>query len=138
MLHGKTRAIEVWRSHDLSIPVDLRRLVVELDLEVVLFPFKGRVNEMIVDGTIGLRPGLPRPWFRWLVAHAVGHFVLHVGSNFQLEPWQWVNRARDEMQAEEFAACLMGGPEGWRHSAQRLGIPDEKHPLVYSLTGPDV
>lgn len=137
MLHGKTRAVEVWRSHHLSIPVDLRRLVSEMDLEVVLFPFKGRVNEMIVDGTIGLSPGLTRPWFRWLVAHAVGHHVMHVGSTFGLEPWQWVSRARDELQAEEFAACLMGGPDGWSHSARWLGIPDEKYHLVHRLTGPD-
>ena len=60
-LHGKSRAIDVWRAHQLSVPVDLRRLVSELQLEVVLFPFKGRLNEMIVDGTIGLRPGLSRP-----------------------------------------------------------------------------
>lgn len=92
---------------------------------------------MIVDGTIGLRPGLPRPWFRWLVAHAVGHHVMHVGSAFGLEPWQWVSRARAERQAEEFAACLMGGPDGWNYSARSLGIPDEKYILVQRLTGPD-
>ncbi|MCI0887668.1 MAG: hypothetical protein J4N30_05625 [Chloroflexi bacterium] len=135
MLHGRARAIEVWRSHHLSIPVDLQRLVSDLELEIVLFPFKGRVNEMIVGETIGLRPGLPRPWFRWFVAHAVGHYVMHVGSTFELEPWQWVNRARDEWQAEEFAACLLGGPDGWSYSARRLGIPDEKYLLVQKLTG---
>ena len=125
----------MWHTHQLSVPVDLRRLVSELQLEVVLFPFKGRLNEMIVGGTIGLRPGLPRPWFRWLVAHAVGHHVMHVGSTFELQPWQWVSRARDEWQAEEFAAYLLGGPDGWSYSAKHLGIPDEKYPLVQRLTG---
>lgn len=133
-MHGKSRAIDVWHTHQLSVPVDLRRLVSELQLEVVLFPFKGRLSEMIVGGTIGLRPGLSRPWFRWLVAHAVGHHVIHVGSTFELQPWQWVSRARDEWQAEEFAAYLIGGSEGRSYSAKSLGIPDEKYLLVRRVT----
>ena len=133
-MHGRIRAIELWRDYGLRAPVDLRRLTRALGLRVVEFPFRGRVKEVIIDGVIGVRPGLSRAEFRWLVAHATGHHLLHVGTSFYLESWQWVNRAKAERQAEEFAACLLGGPEGWRFSAAELAIPEAKLPLVADLT----
>ena len=135
-MHGAGMAAELWRRHGLSVPVDLRRLAGELGLEVVYFPFRGRVREVIVDGIIGVQPGLDRRWFRWYVAHAIGHYVLHVGTSFYLESWQWANHAKAERQAEEFAAWLLGGPGGWRRSPAELGIPDDKLALVRSLTRP--
>ena len=106
-MYGKVKAAELWYQYRLSVPVDLRRLIEELGLEVIVFPFRGRIKEMVVDRCIGVRPGLPRPWFRWYVAHAIGHHLLHVGTSFYLESWQWVNHARAERQAEEFAAWLL-------------------------------
>jgi len=114
-------ALELWSRHTLSVPVDLRRLAPELDLEVVCFPFGGRIKEVIIGRTIGVQPGLPRPWFRWYVAHAIGHHMLHAGTSFYLQSWQWVNYAKAERQAEEFATWLTGGPEGWRRAASELG-----------------
>jgi hypothetical protein len=116
--------------------VDLRRLAAELGLEVVSFPFAGRIKEVIIRRTIGVQPGLPRPWFRWYVAHAMGHHLMHVGTSFYLASWQWVNHAKAERQAEEFAAWLVGGPDGWGCAISDLGIPAEKLPLVQSLTHP--
>ena len=115
----------MWHQNNLSVPVDLKRLVGELGLEVVVFPFKGRIKEAIVDGVVGVKPGLSRPWFRWYLAHAIGHHTLHVGTSFYLESWQWVNHAKTERQAEEFAAWLLGGPDGWRYEAYELAIPYE-------------
>ena len=122
----------------MTIPVDLRRLVRALGLEVITFPFRGRIKEMIIEGAIGVQPGLTRPWFRWYVAHAVGHHLLHVGTSFYLDCWQWVNHAKAERQAEEFAARLLGGPDGWRSSASELGIPNAKIPLLKSLGAPSL
>ena len=136
-MRARAMAAELWRRHDLSAPVDLRAVVDDLDLEVVTLPFAGRVKEVIVDGTIGVQPDLPRPWFRWYVAHAVGHHLMHVGAGFYLQSWQRVNHAKAERQAEEFAAWLTGGPEGWRGQASELGIPPEKLLLVRHLCGPD-
>jgi len=70
-LYGKSVALNLWQKHELSVPVDLRRLTTELGLDVVAFPFGGRVKEAIIDRTIGIQPGLLRPWFRWYVAHAI-------------------------------------------------------------------
>ncbi len=129
---GRTKAQELWELHGLSVPVDLRRLVTELDLEVVTFPFRGRIEEMIVERVIGVRPGLPRPWFRWYVSHAIGHHLMHAGTSLYLESWQWASRAKAERQAEEFAAHLLAGPSA-DASAWEMGIPAEKLPLVRGL-----
>ena len=84
-MYSKDKAAEIWHQYRLVLPVDLKRLVADLHLEVVTFPFRGRVKEMIVDGVIGVQPGLARPWFRWYVAHAIGHHLLHVDTSFYLE-----------------------------------------------------
>ena len=60
-MHGMLAAADLWRLYDLRIPVDLRQIVDDLGLEVVYFPFHGRVKEMIIDGVIGVQPGLTRP-----------------------------------------------------------------------------
>ena len=125
-MYGRLKAHELWERHRLEVPVDLRRLAAELSIEVIPFPFRGRVQEMIVDGVIGVRPDLPRPWFRWYVAHAIGHHLLHVGSSFHLESWQWASQAKAERQAEEFASALLLGPDGGGRTAGELGIPSEK------------
>ena len=135
-MRAREMALGLWRQHRLSVPVDLRRLADELGLEVVSFPFAGRVKEVIVGRTIGVQPGLSRPWFRWYVAHAVGHHTLHVGTGFYLQSWQWVNHTKAERQAEEFAAWLVAGADGWRRAAADLGIPADKLALVRNVTGP--
>ena len=129
-MHGMRAAADLWRRYDLRIPVDLRQLVDHLGLEVVDFPFQGRIKEMIVDGVIGVQPGLTRPWFRWYVAHAIGHHLMHVGTSFYLDAWQWVSLAKAERQAEEFAAWLLAGACGDCHSPAELGIPPQKVYLV--------
>ncbi len=93
-MFGKVKAADLWHEHKLSVPVDLKQLSAELGLDVVVFPFQGRLKEVIIDGVIGVKPGLARSSFRWLVAHAIGHHMLHVGTSFYLESWQWVNHAR--------------------------------------------
>jgi hypothetical protein len=56
--------------------------------------------------------------------------MLHVGTSFYLESWQWVSHARAERQAEEFAAWLLSGPDGARSTATELGVPLKKYPLM--------
>ncbi len=135
-MHARMAAEDLWRRHRLSVPVNLRRLAAELGLQVVSFPFDGRVKEVIIGRTIGVRAGLPRPWFRWYVAHAIGHHALHVGTSFYLQSWQWVSHAKAERQAEAFAALLVGGSDGWQRTASELGIPADKLPLLQRLSTP--
>ena len=44
--------------------------------------------------------------------------------------------AKAERQAEEFAAWLLGGPDGWQRTASELSIPQEKHLLLQGLGSP--
>ncbi len=132
-MYGRAKALELWERGRLRAPVDLRSLVKELGLEVVSFPLPDRVKEVIIARTIAVHPALSRRWFRWCVAHAIGHHILHVGPSFYLESWQWVTRAKGERQAEEFAAWLMAGPAGGHRTAAELGIPSEKLELVRSV-----
>jgi hypothetical protein len=134
-MHGRLKAADLWERYRLSVPVDLRRLVAELDLDVVTFPFRGRIKEMIVERVVGVQPGLSRPWFRWYVAHAIGHHMLHAGTSFYLESWQWVSRAKAERQAEEFAAWLLTGPYPSWDTPGELGVPAEKLGLLRNVTG---
>ena len=135
-MHARTLAARLWRTHELSIPVDLKGLAGCLGLEVVSFPLDGRIKEVIIGRTIGVQPGLSRPWFRWYVAHAIGHHLLHVGTSFYLESWQWVNHAKAERQAEEVATWLVGDPDGWRRAASDVGIPADKLSLGPASHGP--
>ncbi|MDA1348584.1 MAG: hypothetical protein O3A47_06910 [Chloroflexi bacterium] len=133
-MHGSSRARDLWQAYGLRAPVDLKFVVEALGLEVVSFPFRGRIKESIVDGVIGVRPGLSRDWFRWYVAHAVGHHLMHVGTSFYLDSWQWASHAKSERQAEEFAAALLGGPDAVQRTATELGVPMVKLGLIQSLS----
>ena len=133
-MYASVVAADLWRYHDFALPVGLKGLSVRLGLEVVEFPFRGRVKEVVVGRTIGVQPSLPRPWFRWYVAHGIGHRLLHAGTNLYLSSWQWASHAKAERQAANSSAWLVGGPDGWRWSAAELGIPLQKLSLVHSTT----
>ena len=62
--------------------------------------------------------------------------MMHVGTHFYLQSWQWAVHAKAERQAEEFASWLVGGPDGWRRTASELGIPGVKLSLVRDLSSP--
>ena len=79
MSRASAIALRLWERHDLAVPVDLKGLASALGIEVVSFPFRGRLEEVIIDRTIGVRSGLDRRWFRWRVAHGIGHHQLHTG-----------------------------------------------------------
>ena len=136
---GYVVARELARSLELRSPVELTPVLRRLGLEIVDWRFGGRVREAIMEGVIGIDMRLPQPWVRWLTAHAVGHHLLHTGTSFYLDCWQWVNRVKAERQAEEFAAGLLMptapvlqglGPAA---AARRLGIPESKAGLVLRL-----
>ena len=61
--------------------------------------------------------------------------MLHAGTSFYLQSWQWVSQAKAERQAEEFAAWLVSGPDGWQGAAE-MGIPAQKAGFVQRTVGP--
>ncbi len=129
MSRASSIALRLWERHGLAVPVDLKGLAAALGIEVVSFPFRGRLEEVIIDGTIGVRRGLDRRWFRWRVAHGIGHHQLHTGVRAGYD-------GKAERQAEEFAASLVAGPDGWSLTSAELAIPAEKLPLVRRVASP--
>jgi hypothetical protein len=91
---------------------DLRQLCADLDVEVeddaVLV---GRVREVYTGDAIVLKKGLPPGWRRWLLAHALGHHVLHPGGThlYLANPYARFFQKREENQAEVFAGSLLFG-----------------------------
>ncbi len=136
MSRASTIALRLWERHGLAVPVDLKDLASALGIEVVSFPFRGRLEEVIIDGTIGVRYGLDRRWFRWRVAHGIGHHQLHTGARARSGGCAGCD-GKAERQAEEFAASLVAGPDGWSLTSAELAIPAEKLPLVRRIGSPD-
>ena len=130
-------ARDLARSLHLHPPIDLASVTDKLGLEVTDWRFRGRLREVIMDGVVGIDSRLPEPWVRWLTAHAIGHHLLHTGTSFYLDCWQWVNRLKAERQAEEFAAGLLMPSAtalvGQAPSAvaRRLGVPQSKVPWLW-------
>ena len=93
-------------------PTDPAAVAAALGVEVVRWPFSGRILEVVLEGVVALQQGLAPAWERWLIAHALGHHLLHTGAAFHLDGWQWVSRFKAERQAEEFAAGLFAPPGG--------------------------
>ncbi len=116
----------LWDQYGLDLPVDLKGLAEALGIEVVSFPFNGRIREIIIGRTIGVRRGVSRRWFRWYVAHAIGHHQMHVGTSFYLQGWQWVAQVKAERQTEDFVTCLLSGPDGLHSTVAEMAIPEEK------------
>ena len=135
MSRASAIALRIWERHNLAVPVDLKGLASSLGIEVVSFPFRGRLEEVIIDGTIGVRCGLDRRWFRWRVAHGIGHHQLHTGVRARGGGCAGCD-GKAERQAEEVAASLVAGPDGWSLTSAELAIPAEKLILVRRVGSP--
>lgn len=125
------------REQHLDVPADLGPFLTNRGIEVVRWPFAGRVREVVVDGFIGIDRLASAAWERWLIAHALGHHLMHTGTSLYLESWRWVERNKAERQAEEFAAGLLLPPDPLARPsvsalARACGIPREK--AAFALT----
>ncbi|MDE2765205.1 MAG: hypothetical protein OXI25_02075, partial [Chloroflexota bacterium] len=80
-------------------PADPAAIAAALGVEIVRWPFSHRILEVVMDGIVAIQERLPPAWERWLIAHALGHHLLHTGAAFHLKGWQWVSRSKAERQA---------------------------------------
>lgn len=113
-----------------------------LDLDVKLWPLED-LEELMVDRFICVARRLEPEWRRWVVAHAIGHRLLHPGNHI----WIRLNTHlafKFEREAEEFAGALLIDPceaidaglsECWE-IAEHFGVPEEviriQPPLISS------
>ena len=128
---ARRRALDLRRKLELSGRVDVVRVASMLELDVQLWPLEN-MEELVVDRFICVARRLEPEWRRWVVAHAIGHRLLHPGNHI------WIRlhtrlAFKFEREAEEFAgALLMDGSEavdaGLTNSweiAEYFGVPEK-------------
>jgi Zn-dependent peptidase ImmA (M78 family) len=106
---AQERAREIRQRHAVHCPGDMERVLAEGNIEFVRFPLAGRLDEVIVLNTIGVRDSIEdvRQVYE-LLAHALGHYLLHAGN--QIEFVLPINLALSdqwERQAWDFAFELL-------------------------------
>jgi Zn-dependent peptidase ImmA (M78 family) len=106
---AQARAQAVRRRYHFTQPSDIERVLEAENICVVRFPFTGRLQEMIVHNYVGIQSSLrdPRRIYE-LLAHALGHYLLHAGNQpfFHLEKERTIARQM-EHQAWDFAFELL-------------------------------
>lgn len=118
MNSAQQRAQEIRRRYRFTYPRDIERVLKAKRIQVVRFPLKGRLKEMIVYDFIGLALTLERDAREEyeLLAHAFGHYLLHAGNQpfFHLAKDRVVAR-QWERQAWDFAFELLMPAEILEH-----------------------
>jgi Zn-dependent peptidase ImmA (M78 family) len=88
---------------------DLDQITESLGLVVMYEKLAGRLREVYVgqSNSIVIRSDLPKREKRELVAHAVGHHLLHAGNHLAMQKRIYSFGNYHEKQANVFAACLL-------------------------------
>lgn len=131
MTRAQRRGKEIRRELGLRGRVDAEEVANRLGLDVLTWSFQV-LQEMQVDGTIAVARRLDASWRRWVIAHAIGHSILHPGNHLWMQEHTQLGR-RVEREAEEFAGALLvdesealeeGLVEPW-NLAEHFGVPEE-------------
>ncbi|MCY4623401.1 MAG: ImmA/IrrE family metallo-endopeptidase [Chloroflexi bacterium] len=111
--------------------VDAEAVANLLGLTVVPLQLE-ELQELMVDDCIGVADRLAPAWRRWVIAHAVGHKVLHPGNHLWMRMHTGL-AGKVEREAEDFAQALLldatevvgeGLSEAWE-IAENFGVPEE-------------
>ena len=86
---------------------DLDQIAESLGLNVIPEKLEGRLTEFYVPGSIVVSSDLPERKRRELVAHAIGHHLLHAGNHLAMQKRIYSFGNYHEKQANVFAACLL-------------------------------
>lgn len=121
------------RHPGMSIPVDMEKIAETEGCKLVEWRFLSPVKEVKHGRWIGIAKGLDENERRYLVAHALGHHLLHCGNQLWFRDWQETSVVKQEKEADEFAAHLLipeneleklGKPAAWE-IAEYFGVPEE-------------
>lgn len=96
------------RHHGLSRPpVDIEALAEAEGLEWLHWHFGGSLREVKRGRWIGLAPGVEGAEQRYLIAHALGHHLLHAGNQLSFYHQQLGILGREEREADVCAAHIL-------------------------------
>ena len=131
MKRAQRKAEQLRRKLGLSGRVDAEAVADILGLEVVPWPMEVQ-QEMQMGRFIGVAERLDPRWRRWVIAHAIGHRLLHSGNHLWIRDHTSLGGLY-EREAEDFARALLmdvdeameeGLSELWE-VAERFGVPEE-------------
>ena len=131
LTRAQRRGRELRRELNLSGRVDAEEVARHLGLEVWQWAFRV-LQEIQIDGVIGVAERLDASWRRWVIAHAIGHWLLHPGNHLWMQEHTLLG-GRVEREAEEFAGALLVDEsealeqrlvETW-DLAEHFGVPEE-------------
>jgi Zn-dependent peptidase ImmA (M78 family) len=129
------KAKELHRQHPgLSRPpVDVEKLAEDEGLEWMHWPFKGSVVEAKQGRYIGIAEQVEGAQQRYLIAHALGHHLMHAGNQLSFYHQQFGILGREECEADTCAAHILipeeeleklGYLEVWE-IAEHFDVPEE-------------
>lgn len=131
MSRARRRALELRRDLGLHGEVDVEAVANLLGMEVVTWPLRV-LKEMVIGDFICVAERLDPGWRRWVVAHAIGHRLMHPGNHVWIRFHTGLAH-RFEREAEDFACSLLldvreavdaGLTESWE-VAEHFGVPEE-------------
>ena len=130
MKRAQRKAEQLRRKLGLSGRVDAEAVADILGLEVVPWPMEVQ-QEMQMGRFIGVAERLDARWRRWVIAHAIGHRLLHSGNHLWIRDHTSLGGLY-EREAEDFARALLmdvdeameeGLSELWE-VAEHFGVPE--------------
>ena len=131
MKRAQRKAVELRKKLGLHGRVDAEAVANILGLDVVSWPMQVQ-EEMQMGRYIGVAERLDARWRRWVIAHAIGHRLLHTGNHLWIRDHTSLGGLY-EREAEDFARALLmdvreateeGLSEVWE-VAEHFGVPDE-------------
>ena len=131
MKRAQRKAAALRRKLGLHGRVDAESVADILGLEVVTWPMEVQ-EEMQMGRFIGVAERLDARWRRWVIAHAIGHQLLHTGNHLWIRDHTSLG-SLFEREAEDFARALLmdvgeamkeGLSELWE-VAEHFGVPEE-------------
>ena len=131
MRAAQRKAEQLRRKLKLSGRVDAEEVANLLGLVVVPWPLDVQ-EEMQMGHYIGVAERLDARWRRWVIAHAIGHKLLHSGNHLWIRDHTSLGSLY-EREAEDFARALLvdaqeameeGLSELWE-VAEHFGVPEE-------------
>ena len=131
MKRAQRKAAALRRKLGLHGRVDAETVANMVGLEVVPWPLEVQ-EEMQMGLYIGVAERLDPRWRRWVIAHAIGHRLLHSGNHLWIRDHTSLGGIY-EREAEDFARALLmdvaeamaqGLSELWE-VAEHFGVPEE-------------
>ena len=131
MNRAQRRALELRRKLKLHGRVDAPAVADMLGIEIQRRPLR-ELQEMKIDGVVCIALRFEPEWSRWLIAHAIGHELMHPGNHLWLRKHTGLAH-KYEREAEDFAHALLldaqeaadlGFTKSWE-LADYFGVPEE-------------